>query len=670
MSVLQRIFLAHLFCSVSGMTAMAADPPGPGVAFPDGLAYGVVQNGGAFDAKAFTVAAWVKPRSLRGSQVLVSRGAANEQFTLYFHNSRVRMLVQYQPEKYAHANVPLPACVAWTHYAGTYNGREIKLFVNGKLEATTPAKGRVPKSDTPLYLGVLQPGERGLDGWLEDVRFYRRALADEEVPALLAEPRADPDLVGRWTGASLVDKTRWNNLARPGLPAEFDNGESLPARKDDGYRGIWYSNQRQDDQYVYKYSGGLGTYCSSHNPFAIYRPEVHKTFFCYGGAPKDKNELLHMVSYYDHKTGTVPRPTIVMNKRTSDAHDNPVLSMDKQGHLWIFSSSHGTSRPSYLWKSVKPYDVDEFQKVLVTNFSYTQPWYLPEHGFLFLQTLYRGGRKLHFQTSPDGLTWTEPFLYAAIDQGHYQVSWCNGKKVACAFNYHPSPQGLNWRTNLYYMETSDFGRTWQNAQGQVLKLPLTEVENPALVHDYRADGRKVYVQDLNFDSAGRPVVLYTTSGGYESGPVNDPRIWTTAAWNGQVWELRGTIRSDNNYDMGSIYLERDDLWRIIGPTEPGPQSYNTGGEIAMWTSPDRGATWNKVKQLTSSSRHNHGYCRRPVGAHADFYAIWADGHGRQPSESRLYFCDQAGNVRQLPPQMGAEFAKPELLLPKAEPASR
>jgi hypothetical protein len=116
--------------------------------------------------------------------------------------------------------------------------------------------------------------------------------------------------------------------------------------------------------------------------------------------------------------------------------------------------------------------------------------------------------------------------------------------------------------------------------------------------------------------------------------------------------------------MGSIYVERDGLWRIIGPTEPGPQAYNTGGEIAMWTSTDRGTTWTKVKQMTAGSRYNHGYCRRPVNAHPDFYAIWADGHGRQPSESRLYFCDKAGNVRILPSLMKSDLARPELVLPK------
>ena len=48
-------------------------------------------------------------------------------------------------------------------------------------------------------------------------------------------------------------------------------------QKDDGYRGIWYKNQPSHDEYVYKYSDGLGTYCAKHQPFAVYAPEVGRT---------------------------------------------------------------------------------------------------------------------------------------------------------------------------------------------------------------------------------------------------------------------------------------------------------------------------------------------------------------------------------------------------------
>ena len=445
--------------------------------------------------------------------------------------------------------------------------------------------------------------------------------------------------------------------------------------KDDGYRGIWYMNQPSHDEYVYKYSGGLGTYCAKHQPFAVYCDEVKKTFFCYGGTTKDSNgKLLHMVSYYDHTTGTVPRPTILLDKKTGDAHDNPVISVDDEGYIWIFSTSHGTARPSYIHRSKRPYDIDEFElvpaakvvdseQVPMTNFSYMQAWHVPGYGFacFFTRYNYPASRTICFMTSPDGVRWSKWIRLAAIEEGHYQVSALAKGKAGTAFNFHPKGKGLNWRTNLYYVETADFGRTWRTADGQQLTLPLREVKNPALVHDYQTEGLNVYLKDIRYDERGMPVVLFLTSKGYESGPKNDPRTWTTARWTGKTWEIRPAMTSDNNYDMGSLYIEGDGTWRIIAPTETGPQAYNPGGEMVMWASQDQGKTWEKVRQLTRNSERNHTYARRPVNAHPDFYALWADGHGRKPSESSLYFCDKNGNVRMLPRQMGEHFANPRML---------
>jgi len=42
---------------------------------------------------------------------------------------------------------------------------------------------------------------------------------------------------------------------------------------------------------------------------AVHAPAVNKTFFVYGGVAPGENSLLEMVSYYDHATGKVPRPS-------------------------------------------------------------------------------------------------------------------------------------------------------------------------------------------------------------------------------------------------------------------------------------------------------------------------------------------------------------------------
>ena len=433
-----------------------------------------------------------------------------------------------------------------------------------------------------------------------------------------------------------------------------------PLPSDDGYRGIWYYNQRSNDEYVYKYSGGFATYPQQQSPIAIYSKEAGKTFFVYGGTVKGKHELLHMVSYYDHKTGMVPRPRILLNKKTEDGHDNPVMSIDGKGHIWVFSNAHGTARPSYISRSRKPYSIDEFELVRTTNFSYGHPWHIAGQGFLFLHTIYgKGGRSLFWATSPDGRRWDEPRLLARAENGHYQITCNHGARTASVFNMHPEPEGANYRTNLYYLETSDMGKTWKTVDGRAIAPPVAEAKHPSLVHDYRAEKLLVYLKTVQFDPQGRPVILYLTAKGWESGPKHGMRQWWTARWTGKQWEIRAAMQSDHNYDFGSLDIEHDGAWRLIAPTEPGPQPWCTGGDMVLWTSPDQGRNWTRVKQLTRDPARNHTYARKPVNAHPAFYALWADGDAKKPSDSDLYFTDRQGKrVWRLPRVMKHDLEKP------------
>lgn len=460
------------------------------------------------------------------------------------------------------------------------------------------------------------------------------------------------------------------------LIAAAMHAASLPT--DDGYRGIWYFNQPSSDEYVYKYSGGFATYPQQHAPIAIYAREVQKTFFCYGGTAKGKhNELVHMVSYYDHRTGTVPRPTILVNKQTSDAHDNPVMSIDDGGYIWIFSPSHGVSRPAFAHRSSRPYSVDEFEMVWEANFSYPQPWFIPGRGFLFLHTRYTPladgktqGRALHWRMSHDGVEWNAAQLVAFAQMGHYQISWPNGERIGTAFDVHPEPAGLNGRTNLYYIETKDLGWSWNTADGKPVRLPLRGEANSALVRDFRKEGLLVYLKDLQYDDLGRPIIALLTSKGYESGPKNGPRTFYTARFTGSSWEYLPITTTDHNYDHGSLYVEGRGRWRFIAPTAPGPQPHGTGGEIEMWTSRNSGRNWTRERVLTANSRFNHTYVRRPLNAHPDFYAFWADGDPFRASESTLYFANQKGDVFQLPVQMKDPSARPVRLTVPGEKSTQ
>ena len=74
-------------------------------------------------------------------------------------------------------------------------------------------------------------------------------------------------------------------------------------------------------------------------------------------------------------------------------------------------------------------------------------------------------------TSRDGYRWSAGAPLARMGRGQYQISWHRDGLVGTAFNYHPPAfggntrrSGLNWRTNLYYVETDDGGRHWRSGR--------------------------------------------------------------------------------------------------------------------------------------------------------------------------------------------------------------
>jgi hypothetical protein len=598
--------------------------------------------------------------------MFLTMGKPNQDFSLYLYNGAVRMLVEGEDGKYGYALAKVPQSGVWAHYAGTYDGKTAKVYKDGALAGQKEIPFRREAFTSPLTVGVIMDdNDRILKGSMTDIRMWNRVLEADEVKAVCGEEARQglsDGLISRWNTHS-TDTTIENLVAGgPSLIKIQPTLSTIQNTQADGFRGIWYFNQPSKDEYVYKYSGGLGTYCAKHIPMAWYAPEVNKTFFCYGGTDAKNSTLFHMVSYYDHATGKVARPTLLLDKKTDDAHDNPVINLDDKGYIWIFSSSHGRGRPSYISRSVNPYEINLFQLMWTGNFSYTQPMYYPGKGFLFIHTWYVAGRGNYMMTSnPDGTVWNDRKQLSYFGEGHYQISgsW-KSKKTGIAFNQHPKGKGLNWRTNIYYMESDDFGATWKNVKGETLTTPLTNKVNAALVLEYESKGRNCYIKDTQFDSKGNPIILFVLSKGYESGPANGPREWRTVRWTGTAWEERFTgIGSDNNYDTGPIYIESDSTWRIIGPTQPGPQPFNPGGEIAMWLTEDAGETWRMTRQMTLNSEMNHTYVRRPINVNPDFYGFWADGHGRKPSESHLYFCNQKGDVFRLPQRMTGDFATPE-----------
>lgn len=437
-----------------------------------------------------------------------------------------------------------------------------------------------------------------------------------------------------------------------------------------GYRGIWFDLGQATD-YGSKYCGGLGTYTMKHIPMAIYSPVVDRTYFVYGGTPsQDKKYLQCMVGCYDHATGMLQKPRVVMDKGADgvkDPHDDPTIQIDKNGYLWVFVSGRSNKRMGRIYRSVNPYDITAFEMVSEFTMAYPQIMYSPERGFFFFFTRYDGTRQLFYQSSTDGRNWTSYKQLASIKNGsetksgHYQISNICGNKLCTAFNRHRNGD-VDTRTSVYFVQSEDWGQTWTTVDGKPVDVPVTKRDANCRVIDYESQGKNCYIKDLNFDTQGNPVIIYVISDNHKTGPEGGVREWFSLYWTGSEWRKTKVTESTHCYDSGSIWVNGD-VWTIIAPTTPMPEGdpryWGAGGEVVEWTSTDKGKSWTRTKQWTSNSERNHTYVRRPFYADDDFYAYWADGNTDAFSKSCLYFATKTGKIYRMPYDMTDEWQKPE-----------
>ena len=89
----------------------------------------------------------------------------------------------------------------WHHVAGTYDGNNVNLYIDGALKATTNHTGAIAVQPlSPLYIGAdCEWPDRTYQGAIDDVRLYNAFLSGTEINNLMAGAAVISGLVARWT---------------------------------------------------------------------------------------------------------------------------------------------------------------------------------------------------------------------------------------------------------------------------------------------------------------------------------------------------------------------------------------------------------------------------------------------------------------------------------------
>ncbi|UCG58589.1 MAG: LamG domain-containing protein, partial [Phycisphaerales bacterium] len=109
----------------------------------------------------------------------------------------------------------------WHHLAGTYDGSEVRLYIDGKLEVASPAAGSIATNTFNLNIGrTFEIPDWLYSGSIDDVRIYDYALSGDEIEQLVCTDPPPGDVNGDCEVDFLDLAIVMSNWLRCELPAQ------------------------------------------------------------------------------------------------------------------------------------------------------------------------------------------------------------------------------------------------------------------------------------------------------------------------------------------------------------------------------------------------------------------------------------------------------------------
>ncbi len=170
-----------------------------------------------------TIEAWVNPSSTSSPL----QGIAGTWDDLTGGNRTYLLWMQFGHLAFyvSHSGAEFPNVVSttelqpghWYHVAGTFDGTNLRLYVNGTLEATTNSPGPINTNGHPFLIGRTDAGGSGgqyFDGQIADVRLWGVARSQADIRSAMNSKLTGTEagLAGYWTlddgsGTTAADRT-------------------------------------------------------------------------------------------------------------------------------------------------------------------------------------------------------------------------------------------------------------------------------------------------------------------------------------------------------------------------------------------------------------------------------------------------------------------------------
>lgn len=135
---------------------------------------------------AGTIEAWVKVSALNRWHSVIAKGNVNNDnahnYALELNNlNRWQCALGAGGSSRLLSSTSGPAVNTWVHVACVWTGTQLRLYINGVQNATVTQNLTVAANTAPLYIGQFGGNADQLQGVIDEVRIYNRALTTAEI---------------------------------------------------------------------------------------------------------------------------------------------------------------------------------------------------------------------------------------------------------------------------------------------------------------------------------------------------------------------------------------------------------------------------------------------------------------------------------------------------------
>jgi hypothetical protein len=207
-----------------GTFARILTPPGNDLTFDGVKQYVSVPSSPSLNLTSqVTVEAWIRPDSLSSSEMGIAGtwddvSGNNRTYFLWILNGKASFYVaQNGGGDFANVNgVTALQVGTWYHIAGTFDGTNLRIYVNGVLEGTTTSAGAINTNSKPFFIGRQDAGDgnRYFAGAIDDVRVWSTARSASAIQANMGDALVgnEAGLAGYWkldegSGTTTADAT-------------------------------------------------------------------------------------------------------------------------------------------------------------------------------------------------------------------------------------------------------------------------------------------------------------------------------------------------------------------------------------------------------------------------------------------------------------------------------